>query len=158
MRSSSHLLKKGDKLAHEVPEDPPREGVEGGGERHTAHQEDDVSGGQVCCTLRVHKEYLYGGFGCQIMLHASFPKKCVFTVSVTAVTVKQYFLNVKPPGGYRPWYTSASAYMTLFHAEIHIMYAAMWCECKNASMHTHRLTRTHARTHTHTHIKINMKG
>lgn len=49
---NAHLLEKGHRFAHEVPKDPAREGVEGGSEGHTAHQEDDVCGGQVCCTLR----------------------------------------------------------------------------------------------------------
>lgn len=45
----SYLLEKGHKFAHEVAEDPPWQGVEGGGEGDAANQEDDVSGGQVCC-------------------------------------------------------------------------------------------------------------
>ena len=51
-KSSSHLLKKGDKFAHEVAKDPTREGVERGSEGHTAHQEGDVCGSKVCCRLR----------------------------------------------------------------------------------------------------------
>lgn len=47
-----YLLKKGNKLAHEISKDPSRERIEGGSEGDTAHQEDDVSGGQVCCTER----------------------------------------------------------------------------------------------------------
>lgn len=50
-----YLLQKGDKFAHEVAKDPSREGVKGGGEGDAAHQEDDVSGSQVCCTGRKDK-------------------------------------------------------------------------------------------------------
>lgn len=44
-----YLLQKGHKFAHEVAEDPSGQRVEGGGEGDAAHQEDDVSGGQVGC-------------------------------------------------------------------------------------------------------------
>lgn len=49
-QSCFYLLKKGNKFAHEVAKDPSREGIERGGEGDAAHQEDDVSGGQVRCT------------------------------------------------------------------------------------------------------------
>lgn len=49
-----YLLQKGHKFAHEVAEDPSRQRVEGGGEGDAANQEDDVSGGQVCCRDNIH--------------------------------------------------------------------------------------------------------
>lgn len=45
----AYLLKKSNKFAHEVTEDPPRQRVKGSSEWHTAHQEDDVCGSQVSC-------------------------------------------------------------------------------------------------------------
>lgn len=50
--SLSHLLQKGNEFAHEVAKYPLRERVEGGGEGHTTHQEDDVCGRKVGCMLR----------------------------------------------------------------------------------------------------------
>lgn len=46
--ASFYLLQKGNKFAHEVAEDPSREGIERGGEGDAAHQKNDVSGSQVC--------------------------------------------------------------------------------------------------------------
>lgn len=55
MRSAVfYLLEKGHKFAHEVAEDPSRQRIESGGEGDAANQEDDVSGGQVCCRENKH--------------------------------------------------------------------------------------------------------
>lgn len=48
----SYLLQKGDKFAHKIAKNPSWERVEGGSEGDAAHQEDDISGSQVCCNKR----------------------------------------------------------------------------------------------------------
>lgn len=50
----SYLLQKGNKFAHKVAKDPSWERVEGGSEGDAAHQEDDISGSQICCKERKH--------------------------------------------------------------------------------------------------------
>lgn len=44
-----YLLKVVNQTAHKLPKDPAGQRVQSGGEGHTTHQEQDVSGGQIDC-------------------------------------------------------------------------------------------------------------